>query len=194
MRRRELSGLVCRQRYCRRNCRARRFSRFLAPAGTIVGSPVANRWRVTATLREARPHGAAARRKERAVKRSIILVLSLAALAAPTASAGGAPAALSPVQRIIAQERRRGHIAGPASPRPLKRASPPRGPRMRECAGKRLRVCPRWPDRERRQTDPPSPPRSRASVRGKQCVCACRGPGAVVRTEREYVLQPWPTG
>ena len=37
------------------------------------------------------------------MKRSIIIALGLAALAAPVANAGG-PARLSPVQRIIAQE------------------------------------------------------------------------------------------
>ena len=44
------------------------------------------------------------------MKRSIVLVLGLAALAAPAANAG-APARVSPVQRIVAQESRGGHVA-----------------------------------------------------------------------------------
>jgi hypothetical protein len=47
------------------------------------------------------------------MKRSIIIALGLAALAAPVANAG-APARLSPAQRIIARESRGGHVAGPA--------------------------------------------------------------------------------
>ena len=53
------------------------------------------------------------------MKRSIVLVLGLAALAAPAASAAGTPAGLSPVQRIIAQETRGGHVAGPAGAKQL---------------------------------------------------------------------------
>ena len=49
------------------------------------------------------------------MKRSIVIVLGLAALAAPVAHAGGAPARLSPVQRIIAQENRGAGIAAAAS-------------------------------------------------------------------------------
>jgi hypothetical protein len=45
------------------------------------------------------------------VKRSIVLVLGLAALAAPAASASGTPPRLTPIQRIIAQESRGGHVA-----------------------------------------------------------------------------------
>jgi hypothetical protein len=50
------------------------------------------------------------------MKRSIIIALGLAALAAPVANAG-VPARLSPVQRIIAQESRGGHVAGLAQTR-----------------------------------------------------------------------------
>ena len=53
------------------------------------------------------------------MKRRIALVLGLAALAAPAASAAGTPAGLSPVQRIIAQETRGGHVAGPAGAKQL---------------------------------------------------------------------------
>ena len=46
------------------------------------------------------------------MKRSIVTVLGLAALAAPAANAGS-PARVSPVQRIVAQESRGGHVARP---------------------------------------------------------------------------------
>jgi hypothetical protein len=52
------------------------------------------------------------------MKRSIIIVLGLAALAAPVATAG-TPARVSPVQRIVAQESRGGHVAGPAQTQQL---------------------------------------------------------------------------
>jgi hypothetical protein len=52
------------------------------------------------------------------MKRSIIIVLGLAALATPAANAG-APARLSPVQRIVTQESRGGHVAGPAQTQQL---------------------------------------------------------------------------
>ena len=48
------------------------------------------------------------------MKRTIVVLLGFAALAAPLASAGG-PAHLSPTQGIIRQEDRGGHVAGPAS-------------------------------------------------------------------------------
>jgi len=51
------------------------------------------------------------------MKRSLLIAFGLAALVTPVANAG-APAQLSPVQRIIAQESRGGHVAGPAQKQP----------------------------------------------------------------------------
>ena len=45
------------------------------------------------------------------MKRNIVLAVALAALAAPAANAAGTPKGPSPVQRIIAQESRGGHVA-----------------------------------------------------------------------------------
>jgi hypothetical protein len=45
------------------------------------------------------------------MKRNILLALALAALAAPVATAAARPAVPSPVQRIIAQESRGGHVS-----------------------------------------------------------------------------------
>lgn len=57
------------------------------------------------------------------MKRTILVLFGLAALAAPVASAGG-PQQLSPVQRILRQEDRGGHVStlGPAlAPTPAQR-------------------------------------------------------------------------
>ena len=48
------------------------------------------------------------------MKRTIVVLLGFAALAAPLASAGS-PASLSPTQGITGQEDRGHHVAGPAS-------------------------------------------------------------------------------
>src|SRR5204863_2642218 len=97
-----------------RGRRTPRISRSLARPGTELGRPLSVPWRSRLTVCESGRTGAAARRREQEMKRSLVLALGLAALAAPVANAGTAPARVTPVQRIIVQEHRRRHGASQA--------------------------------------------------------------------------------
>jgi hypothetical protein len=93
----------------------------LALLWTLFGAPVTDRWRLAATVDETaaaeRPDDQRSRHEAKGadMKRGILLFLAIASVSAPVAIASGPPS-LSPVQRIIRQEDRGGHVSLQPSP------------------------------------------------------------------------------